>query len=493
MRSTLNKNTTIILLIAVVVIATWSLLFFSLAGSGKNYDWPAWNAWISVWREALTLGEIPYYATYFQSESSDGAALNWGNNFFATPFIVMSPAVLLSTIFPSEYIGFINFMVFLVISLFYFKSISIDLNLDYISMATLAILWFFAGFIVYRIAAGHIQLSGYLLALPYIYINYKMLNEECKHILKSRTYEIYMLLLVTSLSAGFHIIQQWAILSIVILFKNKKALISIAKSYLLLIPSIMYFLLPNILFGNYIDDASRFMQNGTLKWIENDLIVQYSHLAWSEVISFFQHVMGAINRVVNTIIFTVWPVNLNIDGSWENSLNIGFTGTALIIWSLTSNKKSLMPVLTKKLVLFNALTIVILAYYGLEIIFNIFIHPLGIPAMDRLSIRIIIYALSILILYSVSVIQNSISPKWRIIILATLIIEMTYNLHMLTGQTSTLNISFHDTIQPCINTCIEGIQINKNYITIVNVSIIISFISYIIIGFNYIHFRRKTR
>lgn len=374
-------------------IIAWSLFFYWGNPSFNAYDWRVLNSWLMVVKEALKSSQIPLYVSFFESEYISGEYL-WGNRYFALPYIISSPQVIFLKYIDLKQFYLLHFFTtYCVAFIFYCKWCEL-LSLKFSGKILLYGLFFFSGPLVGRMTVGHLQLTGYFLIPAYLYLLYLLYSAPPLNFLsmvKRFTLGLSLLIIYMGLQGSLHVLQQWLILSFVIFITDFKKLGVILVSYGVAFLGLSHLILPNLLYGQYLSDAGRLYQTGLP--INSNFVIFDSGalLKWSSI--FASNVFTSISSLFNLN-------TVQNDGSWEYSL---FVGSSFCAYSILTIAIAIRFGYLK-VALLNKLKIVFLIFLGIG--GAVYLHRfasyfLYFPAIDRLSVRILIYPLIILSIYIV--------------------------------------------------------------------------------------------
>ncbi|MCK5214120.1 MAG: hypothetical protein KAR05_02050 [Candidatus Omnitrophica bacterium] len=89
-----KKRLIIIMVIYCIGLIHWFLFIRYGNPSFNALDWPCIHQWLDVIRQAFLQKKVPFHASYFLQEYENQKFL-WGNRYFATPYIISTPQVLL--------------------------------------------------------------------------------------------------------------------------------------------------------------------------------------------------------------------------------------------------------------------------------------------------------------------------------------------------------------------------------------------------------------
>ncbi len=406
----------------VMSIILWFLFFEYGNPQYNSQDWPCIKSWLEIIKYGLANNQIPYYASSFLTEYKTGI-YEWGNKFFAIPYVITSPHIILLKFFSVKTFFFIHFLVTFSLAFIFYRKWCDYLKLKLLSRFFIFLLFFYSGPLVGRLSVGHLQLVSYMLIPGYLYLLMRLKNSYVKNLISSfREFgiPISLLLAFAGMQASWHVVQQFIIVGIVFfifdLEKIKVFLISVLSGFLLLAP----ILAPVFIFSPYLKDEHRFYQLGLIL----EIIKGNSSPTINSFISFF-------NSIANVFLGLISKFNASIDNSWEQTFYVGFSGLIIIIFCIYSNYRKKYIQIQKEYLL----AIFFLSLLSLGVMSKLHIlvgHFLYVPAVDRVSARLLIYPFFTLIIFSSKIleevsIKNSKITKLNLMLISCMAYEIIIN------------------------------------------------------------------
>ncbi len=393
-----NRRTAL-LLSFLAGLAAWFLFITWGHPEYRAYDWYAVHQWLDVYRQAFDEGLIPYHATYFVDEFQTGKYW-WGNRFFASPYIIASPHVLLLSFIDTD--AFLVFHLLLMFSLSFLFLVrwAKDLDLSGLSACVFAMLACFNGALVGRMSVGHLQLTGYMFIPGFIWVVWKLVNEAGLDIwlgLK-RSLQLTFLLFFILLQGSLHVVYQMIVASLVlcVTFPRRAPwlLFGIACFGLLSV----YFFIPNTFYGPYSPLASGVPAPAYLRIVFCGYGVRfgdYPEFLFQGSGLFVRPIVRAANVLYHFLSSLVIPYTALADASWTHTLFVGWPGFVFLclgVWGVQRRWRceGLQGVVPW------ALSAAALFFYAsdcfMSVIFAFFqryLYPL--PAIDRVATNMMLY------------------------------------------------------------------------------------------------------
>ena len=466
-----SKNKLYIITFLAIIMYYYFFLF-----SNKellSLDWYAINSWLSVWKAAFKEYKIPYYANMFVENNI------WGSNFFALPYIILSPQILLLKIISIKSFILLHILISALIGFYGIINFQKKFNLTTPTFLTLVLFFYLGGFWTDRISVGHIQNSFYLSIPTFLWFLYNFTMYK-NTIRKDIIFSLF--LFIGLLQGSFHVVYQFIFILCAFSIFNIKKLVHTAFIIFIFSLLAIYFIIPNFLFSTYTNqlryiDAGYGVASGdSIPFITNNIFIIKLHL---------QYFVKIVSHFVFSFFKTYSPTS---DAVWEFSI---FSSPIILYYIY----KAFFNVnVIKKINISYLLTICILILLSIGSFMNTFINLFQVifghkfPIIDRLPSRMFIYPFSIIFIYSIVLYNFKIN--YLQVILSS--IYLLYNSYIWRVD-NTLSIIRTDTIM--VQTKIltnKDLTFNSNYITAVNISYLFTFFYLLFLCF-YLYKTKSTK
>jgi len=310
----------------------------------RSFDWYVIHQWLDVIKLALVTHQIPYEVTLW-SEVGPFSDL-FGNKYFAMPFLILSPQILLLRWMSIQAFITIQIVLAMTAGLYALVLWKKHLALSDFSASVLILIWSLNGALVARMGVGHVQLTGYFLVPAFLYCLKLFLDAlaEPKSQWHSARSALIMscFLLVVLLQGSVHTVYQMSLIlglfSLVFLRSFKYVMLTFGVFSLLA----AYFIIPNLIYGTYSVAAegaeSRIIFGGygtgfdaTLRAITGIALpdVSLSALSFRNVLVLVP--IALFETVSHLVLALVYPFSARFDGSWEYSVYVGPVGFSLML------------------------------------------------------------------------------------------------------------------------------------------------------------------
>lgn len=395
----ISKDSRKLYLFSFVFLALFWAVFLYSERSLQSLDWYAIDAWLSSWKEGLRHHVVPYYVNMFEGNNL------WGTRFFAMPYIIASPQVLLLAFLSVKQVIYIHVLVSTAIGLWGLIKFREHFDLDNKAFFTLILFFFLGGFCVDRVSVGHIQNAFYLAIPAFLWMIYRYFTSS-PGLRSALSFSLFLFLGL--LQGSLHVIHQFIfVLLIFSLFRPRYLPYSLLIVLLFAVLS-AYFIIPNLFYGTYNDDLRTvfggygYGSGDSVPLRPGGAFFRITHLDFA--VAVLSHFAFAFFRVYGP----------SFDATWEYSLY----ASPLILYYLWLCREKLNPRIIKKrlpVVLPVCLIALLSIGYGMPVLFmaieKIFHNKF--PVVDRLPSRIFFYPFSIAVVYAVITHKHAVK-KWHV-------------------------------------------------------------------------------
>ena len=402
----------------VLLVLHWVLFVNHGSVDFYSFDWYVIHQWLTAMKLGLSTLTVPYEVDLWSGVEPFHSL--FGTRYFAMPFLIVSPQVLL--------LGLVSVKAFVTIQLVLAASASFyslilwkrQLALSNFAATVLILMWSLNSALVARMGVGHIQLTGYFL-VPAFLLGVKLLVDcldrsrpsaecvRCALLLSG-------LLFVVLLQGSVHTVYQMSVILglVAIIFTR-------SFKYVLLIYGVFaflaaYFILPNVLYGGYslsveggADPRVIFGGYGTgfdetLRSVTG-IVLPEASLSALTFKNFAILLPIVFFEVVTHLLFSlVYPFSASVDGSWEYSVYVGPIGALLMLLGgygfFTGENapgRRLLGQYRRETVV-GILIFVLSLSVTSGLIWLLLQSFLGLSAIDRLPTRLFVYPLFIVFL-----------------------------------------------------------------------------------------------
>ncbi len=382
--------------IAILLYSAGLIHWFAFIALGhptyQALDWPLIHQWLDVIKQALLTGRVPYHASYFLNEFQTHQFI-WGDRFFAIPYITVSPQVLLLGLLSVH--AFMKVQLILLYTLGFLGVYQWVKRLDLSSGAAILLFLFFNfnGFLVGRMGVGHLQNAGYFLVPWFLLLLYRCLEDKHESYSRSIAHgiEFAFLVVFVLMQGSLHTVYQMVLVGFITMLFYPKKLLWYGGSLLLALIGATYFIVPNILYGQYPHAVDRIIFGG------------YG-LASGDAGAPLIAAKNIITMMVNGI-YHIWQAltvaySARFDATWEYSVYISIVGALVLFGSLMTviaKKRSLIQgVVHRDRFVLAAIVVMGLSFSSVSYhLFNALRHVVLLPSIDRLPSRLFYYPLSV--------------------------------------------------------------------------------------------------
>jgi len=512
--SNISKNKIIVYVVCIMIsVIHW--LIFSRYGniSWKTFDWLGSFPSFDILKQSFNLSKIPFHSTGYGSlishiKLSDIAqiddALPYGVRNFSNGFTFVSPQIfLLSFLSVEDFITF-NFIFYNMVGIYGIYKLSEEFNLSIFSIIFLFIVLNFNGAVVSRMGIGNMYYCNAYMYIPlYLWLLYKFIQIRNNSWLVNSKYAILFSLLIffTKLNANGQNTYQFLFVGLlVVLFYPKKILwyfLSLILSFLLM----SFYIVPTAMFSRYMNhDRIIFGGYGFQSGGERPPLIDHNS-ASNFLEKGLYHGINIVNHLWESLTVSYTAA---YESSWEYGLYLGEFGSVIVLLSVAGlmfkNKKEFS--IKKHRYLIPALIIALLSVsiFKRELI-NILelITSITTPKVDRFPSRLMIYPFSLALIFAAigfDGLFTKIPEKLRsyvkcVVLLILFIILMQHSYGWSLAQTESHYILPPYEVRHLFNTVILDIEGDDYYKKVVNISYLVSFLSFLAIVSGYFHLRRK--
>jgi hypothetical protein len=490
-------NLNVLIFLYIVTSSLWVWFFYK--ADFNSFDWIGSRQIIfDVLYQSIQQMKIPYhYAGYdvpFKDFTNGSYAVRW----FAMGAGSISPQNILFAYFDQPFSIYLNFFFYVSLSYYGIYLWSKKFNLSPFALIWLTTSWVFNGALVSRWGVGHIAYSnGYLLIPIFLYlINELIENNNNKFNIKLfLCIKMIVFLFFCKLNSNGHIIfQMYLIYGIVALF-----FLRLLKFYLLTlvvsIPLFAFYIFPMkyspyLLKGSIYSSREIFGGYGIFPISDENYC--FNLLKLSDKYDILNHAFNIILHIFEGLTKIITP---SCDASWESSIYIGYSGLFILIISviciIRCNYKfsnNLFKILLISSLVFLLSTSLIFKYLS---VLTSYVYDF--PKIDRLPTRLMLYPLFFLLLISSLGISRM---KGRNLILIKILFTFQIIEIILFFKEWTLRKVSQSYIPPVDEERlfpfgrILDFQWDTSYINTVNFSILVSFVTFLLLLFTYFYIKK---
>ncbi len=500
-----NKDSVILIGLYLIGVLHWYLFMNWGKGTFFAFDWICIHQWLDVIKQAFAQKVIPYHASYYVEEFYSKNFI-WGDRYFATPYVIMSPQVFL--------LVFLSVKQFLTLQLILIYSIGFwaacqwckKLNLSKAASVFLIVLLCFNGSLPGRMGVGHLQLTAYMLIPLYLLILYRFVELQkssfSENFLHSLTFAFFIFFVI--LQGSLHTAHQMIQVALVFFLFYYRQFFYFILSLVGMALLSFYYIIPNALFSSY--TSSEHAQS-----YFRTVFCGFGVTAGRSGIPIVaDHGLG---KIIN-LVYHIWEgltisFNASFDATWEYSLYVSLLGVLFIVsgaYVVLKKQNSLGQFLRNQWRILAVMGIFILLSLSCteRLVFSLIqkIHP--IPAVDRLPCRLMLYPFYTVIIFAAlgfdgifKLFSKNIASftKWMSLgVLFLLLMANSYGWSF--AQTTARYV-------PPVNdpagwpfhfmTVIYNRPEDARYISVVNMSYLVTLIAVVALGVLYFWLRRKNR
>tara|TARA_X000000368_G_scaffold390621_1_gene353986 strand:- start:266 stop:1810 length:1545 start_codon:yes stop_codon:yes gene_type:complete len=473
----------------------------------KTFDWKHTYQVHDIIKQSVKELKIPYHVSMFDApniipkdsksiyEAENGSYdiryLSSGNNH-------VSPHLILFIFFDIPTMMFLNILVFFSIGLWGILCWIKKFNLSIPASFFLFIIWSFNGFIVTRMGVGHLgSCSGYLVIPMFFWLLYRFIEKEKlkwqDHVINTILFSFFIFFVKLNAN-GINVYQMILVTSAFFLFYPKLWIWYFASMFLSFLLMIFY-IIPTFLFSSYIGAGERVMEAGYGVSMINTGNLE---MGIQKIIYHFYDIIWHIWRSLTV------PYNAKFGDSWEWSLYVSYFGLfLLIIISFSFFKKNFKKFAVNNISIFYACCLIIV--YSISSVareLHFFLSDyISMPLPDRRANRVIVYPLSVIFLISAISFDstfNILHSKIRvfikylsIIVLTYYLITYSYNWFVFSVESNADLILENLDTRKNFKTNILDMPNDKTYINIINISYLISFVTFLISLFVFFYIKKN--
>ena len=239
-------------IITLYIVGAINWLFFFNYGEPSFFyeDWSFYFQFYSTWKEAITSYQIPFFVTIFSNENF-GEHTGYGSTlFFAKPWSIFQPQVLLMYFIEVKTFIIFNYLLFYSI-LFYSLLVWSDyLKLSLIPAVFLIIIITFNGKLFAQSGLGGPQMTfGYMLAPSLFWFFKKAFFDYSNKFILKRILFFSLFLAFVLAQCDIHILYQMTLICGLIIIFYPKKYINFCISILILLTISIWFWLPVLFYG----------------------------------------------------------------------------------------------------------------------------------------------------------------------------------------------------------------------------------------------------
>lgn len=407
-----------LLILYCLLVVHWVLFINYGKVDFYSFDWYAMHQWLDVAKLALQNHVIPYEVRLW-SDSGPSSEL-FGTKYFAMPFLVASPQVLMLRWVSVQSFATIQIVLAMSASFYSLVLWKRHLHLSSFSAAVLILMWSLNGALVARMGVGHIQLTGYFLIPAFIY-GMKLFLDSTKssatgYVPIRNALFLSCILFAVLLQGSVHTVYQMSLIGVLfgIVFVRSLKYVMLTFAVFTLLAS--YFIFPNALFSGYsivsqgadvrqvfggygvgFSEILRSVAGITLPEVDRLASLTATNFAWPLMVHCFAIVSHLFLALAYP--FTAWT-----DASWEYSVYIGPVGVLLMIvglYEFLSRRDSSGRLFIRgcrKEVVLVAIVFILSLSVSSRAIFNLIQQYVPLNAIDRLPTRMFLYPFFVLLL-----------------------------------------------------------------------------------------------
>lgn len=503
-----NRNKTFIF---IFLIGGGHWYLFSQYGNilWKCFDWVGTYQWFDIVQNSLNHYKIPYHATGYDVKII-GDPIYTGTNgsyqvrWFSGGYSFVSPQIILLNILSvAQYISFSLIFYFTLGTYGIYKWVK-ELNLSLAASTFLFTIWSFNGFIVSRMGIGHLlYCNAYMFVPLFFWFIYKFIKNQNMNWQRSLKNALLFSLFIffTKLNANGQNTYQFLLVGlIVMLFYHKQLLwylLSVSISFILM----SFYIFPTAMFSSYVGKDRIIFGGYGFRMGLGDSLLFPLEMASSFIQKGFYH--------IGNIFYQLWraltvPFTAANDGSWEINLFIGKFGLLLVVMSclvLYLKNKDKIKFRDYRFIVaagMIALLSISMVEARLVSLFETLTH-ITIPKVDRLPSRLMIYPFSLVLMFAAMGFDDlftKIPEKFRLLskwgtLVILLIILMQHSYGWSVAQTESHYLRPPDEVRHLFKTVILDIEGDDQYKKVVNISYLVSFLSFLGIASGYFYLKRK--
>lgn len=400
-----------LLLLYCLLVTHWVLFINYGKVDFYSFDWYLIHQWLDVIKLALLNHEIPYEVRLW-SDSGPAPEL-MGTKYFAMPFLILSPQILLLRWVSVQ--CFITIQIILAMSAGFYSLVlwQRHLHLSRFSASVLILMWSLNGALVGRMGVGHIQLTGYFLIPAFVYVM-KLFADSAKGVTSPyvpvrNALLLSCLLFVVLLQGSVFTVYQMSVIIGLYGILSARSLKYVILAFAVFSLLASYFIFPNVMFGAYsvVSQGTDLRQvfggygagfSEILRSITGIVLPEVAHLATVTAKNFAYFLLVRSFEVVGHLFFAlVYSFTPWTDASWGYSVYVGPIGVLLMFLGIygffkerDSPGRFLLGTYRKETVLVAIIFMLSLAITS-RVIFNLVQHYVSFNAIDRLPTRIFLY------------------------------------------------------------------------------------------------------
>lgn len=392
----------VIIFMYILGLIHWVLFMRWGNPSYETFDWVCIHQWLDVFRQAFLQHKIPYHASYYLEEYVTGTYL-WGNRFFATPYLIASPQVLLLSLMEVK-----SFMLVQLLFIYSIGFLGICLWIKKLDLSPSASCFLLAagcfnGSIVSRIGVGLVQLTGYMLLPLYFWFLYQFIEHaHADRRIKTIVAIQYALFLFFVLLQGSnHNFMQMVVVGLIVMLFYPPTWLYYVGSLILTAVLCSYLIWPNFFYGTYFRQTDRdlFCGYGIQSGASGIHLVNATGL-------FAKACAAPVNIVHHIWQSLTFPYTAAFDATWAFNLYIGYLGVLIVVLGCVAaflKFRSSIWIKIKKeyLFVFPAFVVAILAIHCIaRYLFSFFQKIIPLPAIDRLPSRLMLYPFTLILIFT---------------------------------------------------------------------------------------------
>jgi hypothetical protein len=503
------------LFIIFFVIGLFHWVMFSSYGTPlwKSFDWLGTYPWFDITKSSILSFKIPYHATAYDTEIIGKTIASGTNGSFdvrwlSSGFNIVSPQIiLLSILSVAHYISF-SLVFYFSLGTYGIYKWAKELDLSPTASTFIFLIWSFNGYIVSRMGIGHLTYCNAYMFVPLFYwFLYKFIKDENMSLQENFMNALLFSLFIffTKLNANGQNTYQFLLVGLIVMIFYYKKLLWYLLSVLLSFVLISFYIFPTVMFSSYVSNSRIIFSGYGVKMGHGDTMLYPLEMANSVFQKGLYHFCNIFYQIWRAL--TV-PFTAENDGSWEISLFIGKFGLLLVLLcciALFFRLKKNLEFGNCRLI-FVASILALLSVSVVEAkIFSIIetVTHLTIPKVDRLPSRLMIYPFSLLLMLAAMGFDDLfeiIPEKFRafvkcgaLLILFIILIQHSFGWSVV--QTESHYIRPPDEVRHLFKTVILDLEGDKHYKHVVNLSYIVSFVSFLVISliYFYLSYNCKTK
>ena len=424
------SSSNIFLLYYIVVSILWIIFFFGKINFDA-FDWYTIQI-LEIYKLSFNEFKFPYEVKYFKIDNF------WGNKFFTIPWLILTPQLLILNFFSIEFFLSFQMSMMSILTIYSIRLWQKKLKFSNFASIFISFIWIFNGSIICRIYHGHWMMVGFFLIPLYFYLSYQIitLNNRKQIFIYSIILGLFFTFIL--MQGHMHAIYHLFLITFLISILFYKKLIYFFSSGVVFLLSSFWYYLPKIFFGTLGYTEGRFPFNGYgfgnsygsrfVKELDKVYFKDYDlnfFLDWNNFLydyfSIFGKIFFHLIEIFADIIYhiTIEPDIMLGKTIHEKSLYLGFIPAILISIGLffylkwRFNKREKDNIVLKIEIIFFIMFILSSSIFH-QTLFNFINSYIKIPSIDRITYKLFIYCLFILILVSFYQIDKILFKKIKV-------------------------------------------------------------------------------